>query len=860
MRRALLLSFVALLLLLTFLLQRAGAPDTLRHDRVLGALRDIDLMQASLQRDVLRARTGLLTSYDSLSALSDALRRQAEMLAAEAPELRPEAAVLQAALAEQDERLERFKTQNALVQSARRVVERAVRELVGPGPGPTDPAAAAVTRLAASVLRLASDPPSALPAEVMLAAERLAALPDAARHATLIAHARLIASALPAVNASVKALQEGPAAAPAQRFHAAYLESWGALSARARGFRLALYGAAMALAAYTLVLVLRLDHQARQLRQRLALEQLVAQTSAGLLNPPQGRMGLCVTPVLAGIGAHFGAGRSRIILRDPPEGAAPDQEWTRPEVPPGREGAALLRLLEAWPPGLRVPGGVALPGLVIVPDVARLPPGPARALLRRLGLRAWIGVRLGALGQDQAPLQGGSGLLSLEAEAPGMSALPRHATALQTLAHLFTAAFAREAAAAGQEALRRRLAHAERLEALGTLAGGIAHEFNNALGAMLGHAELALDILRRNSSPHRYVARILAGGAQAKAVVDQILTFSRAPAWRPVPLRPQPVVEEALEMIRVALPPGVTLQADLRAPEAVILGDAVGLRQIVVNLGRNAAQAMSQPPAESPDQPGGQGAEPRGVVRIHAASLQLPRGQGLSHGALPPGAYFHLSVADTGSGIPAALVARIFEPFFTTKTAGQGTGLGLAVVHGIVMEHGGALDVQSRENLGTRLSVYLPLRPDLSVPEAAPAAAEPALPRGRGERILLLEPEQAQRLLAEEMVAALGYEPVGLGSAAAAWARLRAAPEDFDLVLAAEDPADAEGLAGLARRLRALPAPPPLLRMVRPGVAPGPQPAGIAGSLARPLQFRPLAEALHRQLAARAAPGVGASE
>ncbi|MFC7556307.1 DAHL domain-containing protein [Pseudoroseomonas wenyumeiae] len=741
---------------LTFLLQGAGMPDEARHERVLAALRTIDLMNASLQRDVLRARTGLLTNYDAISAISGTLRQQAELLSQEVPQLRPQTAALQAALDEQDDRLERFKTQNALAQNSRRVFESAMRELIPPEGGPVDPAATGIIRLAASVLRLASTPSATLPAEVIAEARRLAALPDAGRYATLIAHARLIASTLPAINASLMALQEGPVVEPAQRFHEAYLQAYAETSARARLFRLALYSAAIALAAYTLFLVLRLDWHARLLRRRLALETLVAQTSAGLLNPALGQLGDSIGPALAGIGEHFGAGRARIILKDRAEGAS-RYEWHHECVAPGEAGTELLRILEGWPTR-----EVGMTGIAIVPDVARLPPGPVRALLRRLGLRSWIAV---VIGSPQHP----RGMLSLECERAAMACTHQHTTVLYTLANLFAATFAREQAAAEQEALRTRLTHAERLEALGTLAGGIAHEFNNALGSMLGHAELALDALKRSSAARRYVSQILTSGAQAKAVVDQILTFSRAPAWRREPFRPQPVVKEALEMVRVSLPRGGDPPGDDSAGGG-------GERRC-----RWAAADRGEPGAQR--RPGHErGGRDRCILQhrpVAGGSHVLAR-RASCRRVFPAGRDGY------GQRDPAALIARIFEPFFTTKGSGQGTGLGLAVVHGIVADHGGALDVRSHVGAGTTFSVYLPLIE--AEPPSQAGHTERAVPKGAGETILLVEPDRQQRLLAEEMVAALGYEPVGVGSTDAAWDRLQAGPATFDLVLAAGTP------------------------------------------------------------------------
>jgi signal transduction histidine kinase len=312
-----------------------------------------------------------------------------------------------------------------------------------------------------------------------------------------------------------------------------------------------------------------------------------------------------------------------------------------------------------------------------------------------------------------------------------------------------------------------RLHQAQKLEAIGTLAGGIAHEFNNILGAILGHGEMALAGRGGNRQVLWHVERIMKAGQRARTVIDQVLTFSRRRERVHRAIAVQPVVAEAIELLRASLPATLSIRMQLSAADATMRGDAAQLQQVVMNLCTNAAQAMGN----------------RGTIEIALDTLESTGDLALSHGNLAPGRYARLIVSDTGQGIDARTMQRIFEPFFTTKAAGSGTGLGLPTVHGIVTEHHGAINVESGWGIGTTFAAYFPLTEEDAVSEGDVA---PLAPPGHGQTVLLVDDENELMLLGEEMLAALGYEPVGFDSTAAALATFRADPQRFDLVLTDE--------------------------------------------------------------------------
>jgi PAS domain S-box-containing protein len=382
-----------------------------------------------------------------------------------------------------------------------------------------------------------------------------------------------------------------------------------------------------------------------------------------------------------------------------------------------------------------------------------------------------------------------------------------------------------------KERLEAQLRQSQKMEAIGTLAGGIAHDFNNVLGAILGYGELAIQHSAGNSALRRYLDNVMHAAERAKLLVERILGFSRSGLGDQVLVNVQSVVSETLELLAGSLPTGIRLETKLAAGDAAVIGDPTYLHQVTMNLCTNAVQAM----------------ERGGVLGVTLARVQSTQARTLTRGALVPGEYVRLTVADTGSGIPPEAMERIFDPFFTTKNVGEGTGLGLSLVHGIVADLGGAIDVSSKPGEGACFEIWLPVAGETV---AASSEAAGVLPRGNGETLMIVDDEPQLVELAEEVVARLGYEPVGFVSSTAALQAFLVDPQRFDVVLTDEMMPDLAGTE-LAREIRVLrPSIPILLMSGRavPSVVDRAAEVGVDEVLRKPLHRREIAESLARVL------------
>jgi signal transduction histidine kinase/integral membrane sensor domain MASE1 len=313
--------------------------------------------------------------------------------------------------------------------------------------------------------------------------------------------------------------------------------------------------------------------------------------------------------------------------------------------------------------------------------------------------------------------------------------------------------------------LEAQLKQAEKMEAVGHLAGGIAHDFNNILGAILGYGELA----QKRAPPgdlKRYVDTIMSAGNRAKALVTQILSYSRAEGTQSIPVIVVPIVQEACELVQGSSPPSIEVRFEASNQDLAVRGDPTRLHQLFMNLFTNAVQAM------------GQG----GTLDVAVAGEEVEAARKVRTGEIPAGEYVRVTVNDTGHGIAPEVIDRIFEPFFTTKPAGRGTGLGLALVHAVVKEHGGFIDVVSELGRGTQFTIWLPRTHS---EELAVAPVEPE-PKGRGEVILAVDDEPEVLAALEEMLASMGYEPAGFTDSRAALEAVRADPQRFDAVVSDE--------------------------------------------------------------------------
>ncbi len=313
--------------------------------------------------------------------------------------------------------------------------------------------------------------------------------------------------------------------------------------------------------------------------------------------------------------------------------------------------------------------------------------------------------------------------------------------------------------------LEDQIRQAQKMEAVGTLAGGIAHDFNNLLAAICGYTELSQLTLEGNAEVRAHLEAIRKTSHRATNLVRQILTFSRQQTVERRPIQLLPVLAEALTLLRATIPSTIEFETSLPSNAPTVLADPTQVHQMLVNLGTNAWHAMKNQP---------------GRLRVTLERCEVDATHAATQARLRPGLYARVSVSDTGSGMTEAIQRRIFEPFFTTKPPGEGTGLGLAVVHGIMETHEGAITVYSQPWEGTVFHLYFPAHAGETA--AAPADADD-IPRGRGERILFVDDEELLVELGQKALTALGYEVEGLTQPIAALALLRTEPHRFALVI-----------------------------------------------------------------------------
>lgn len=318
-----------------------------------------------------------------------------------------------------------------------------------------------------------------------------------------------------------------------------------------------------------------------------------------------------------------------------------------------------------------------------------------------------------------------------------------------------------------QEKLQKQLRHVQKMEAIGTLAGGVAHDFNNILAAILGYAELVRDELNPWDSSYEMVDEIILAATRAADVVAQILAFSRQKEYNHGPIMIHLVVGEVLKFIRASIPSTVAISSDIDKDCGMINGDPTQIHQVVMNLCTNAFQAM--------EESGGQLTVTLDSCNFDDIGSDIPEGVETTEGE-----YVRLTVADTGDGMGEDILERIFEPYFTTKESGKGSGMGLAVVHGIVKSHNGFIMVVSSPEEGASFMVYFPVvglsEPDIDTGD------EPVLPHGT-EKILVVDDEPGVAEVTKARLERLGYRVMAKNSSREALDLFRRQPEEFDLLI-----------------------------------------------------------------------------
>ncbi|BCA78880.1 ATP-binding protein [Desulfuromonas sp. AOP6] len=332
--------------------------------------------------------------------------------------------------------------------------------------------------------------------------------------------------------------------------------------------------------------------------------------------------------------------------------------------------------------------------------------------------------------------------------------------------------------------LQAQLIQAQKMETVGTLAGGIAHDFNNILTPILGFSELCKGEVPGDSRASQCLDHVINAARRARNLVQQVLTFSRRTEGSRRPVDLAQVVSEAVEFLQASLPKKIGLRQRLAVDLPLVMADPTQIHQILMNLGTNALQAM----------PNGDG-----DLEVVLEEVRIDAAQSRIHPELKPGPYLRLQFRDNGQGMSEETCKRVFEPFFTTKDVGQGTGLGLSVVHGIVTSHGGHISVQSVEGRGTTFTILLPA---VVAPEMDGAPAVVGTTAGQAH-IMLVDDEEIVLLLVQEMLEAQGYRVSAFEGAEEALEAFGRRPQDFDLVITDLSMPDKNGL-DLARQLKGI--------------------------------------------------------
>ncbi|MDU0458478.1 MAG: response regulator [Geobacteraceae bacterium] len=314
--------------------------------------------------------------------------------------------------------------------------------------------------------------------------------------------------------------------------------------------------------------------------------------------------------------------------------------------------------------------------------------------------------------------------------------------------------------------LERELRQSQKMEAIGTLAGGIAHDFNNILTAVIGYTELAQHKLAKDDAVSRDLERVQEASSRAKDLVKRILTFSRQSEYERKPVHVAAVIDEVLSLLRSTLPTTIEIQQHINTPPNgdSVLADPTQVHQVLMNLGTNAAHAMRAH---------------GGILSVSLSDYDADAEFVSLYPDLVPGPFVRMTVSDTGHGMEAAVRERIFDPYFTTKKVGEGTGMGLSVVQGIIKDHGGAISVYSEPGQGTTFHVYLP-----RIVDETPQQAQTQETNYRGtERILFVDDEKVLVDLGQYLLQELGYRVTTETSSLEALERFRANPDAFDLVI-----------------------------------------------------------------------------
>jgi signal transduction histidine kinase len=782
----------------------------------LNVLDEVAAAESALHRDLLGVRTGLLNNYDPIVAETRTIRDAIPRLKANAP-LDPQIAKQIDHFGQivelQEQETERFKSRNALLRNSLTYFQLFSARLSATT---TDPVLVArVGSLTAAMLHLTQD---SAPVVIDEVDDAMRAIPidsfpehDIDTADALVAHARLLRNLLPATDQGLKALFALPSHDQQERIRGLVIARGAICERKAARYRYALYAVSLILAGAMILLGLRLERRARHMRRRADIEHVIAGISTRFINARSDYVPVHIERALEELSRCIAADRAYFIAG----GEAPRAFlWRR----------AGIHFPPDWPMGTLSaasavrdrPGGM----IRIRRDDSAVPSDLAMAA----GTNDWFCVS--ATG-DEAE-EGLLGFESLDGElklSEGDTGLWR--MAFDSIAH----AIARETLEEERSDLEAKLQQARRMETIGTLASGIAHNFNNIVGAILGYAEMAASHVRAGSRPAENLSEIRRAGERARDLIDQILSFGRRSDAGRQRVRLDALIGEAKALLVATLPSNIRFEVLRGAGDSIALDGIPGqLQQVLVNICNNAVQAV----------------DGEGVIRLKTERVDNSAPLALDHATLPPGRYVIVSICDNGRGMDGTTREQIFEPFFTTRE--EGNGLGLATALEIVTAHGGDITVDSVAGEGTRFDIWLPC--DARESAGALRPVEQPLARGNGETVMICESERELLMKQEEIIAALGYEPVGFSRIADVKEAYQATPWCFDVALICSCPhADVgQRLEAVASLRRAAPSLPIIFAVTTSTglAAPMLAAAGITEIIGLPLDSSELANALAR--------------
>ena len=710
------------------------------------------IAESELHRDVLSARAGMLHNYDPLVREDRDLRAAVDRLRTTAADDEMAAAGARlAGLVERQERwIEQFKSDNALLQNSLAYFELFSASL-------TQRAGTLLPKVSAldnAMLHLTLDTSPAVTANVQ---DRLAGIPtdtlsttDADLVRGLLTHGRMLLRVLPATDNALKSLFAVPSETEQRRIRDAILARQHTAEIQATRSRYVLLGISLILLVVLLNVGAGLRSRALALRQRAAVEHLIAGISTRFISARPHEVAGVAEQALRELAQYVRADRA-YFHATPRIAAGPAFTlfWCREGLglPPGwpENALALARSLRA-----------TASGTIEIRSVEKHGVDADRQVLQAAGVRSWLCVPMSSGNSSAA-------IIGFDTVRDRAMSVGSELGLLRMVVDAFTSAAHGACIERERERLEANLQQARRMEIVGALTSGIAHNFNNIIGAILGYAESAQAYLPPRARAADNLIEIRRAGDRARDLVQQILTFGRRRAARRAQISVRALLGEAKSLLDAALPKHAHLVIHETSPNVLVSGESSQLQQVILNLCHNAAQAMDAP----------------GNIEIEVSLREVPRSARVNPGELPPGGYTVISVTDPGRGMDEATLERIFEPFFTTRL--EGNGLGLATVREIVLEHGGTVDVRSAPKEGTRFDVWLPS--NTSSPEAPRLEAPETEVRGNGEVVLVLEVDRTRLLRHEEILAALGYEPAGFTQSAEARAACLSEPTRFDAAL-----------------------------------------------------------------------------